>query len=307
MSFQNQPLPEENKPIQTTTTTITSTNPVQTKVYHTEAYNTVGISNVDDNRNKSTLRDDVHQTNLRDDVNKSNVKEDVHKVEQRKMDVLLNNACDMLTEVFNKNVYPDNRIPINLFQNCKGIMFLRIWKAGIGIGGISGSGVVLAHYNQAWSQPCAVTLGGIQIGVNLGVERVDDVLLLRDDAALRLFSEKGHFKLGLDASIAVGSFGVDSNTSIAMGGNETKSIYAYSFAKGAFFGVSLDGGVLSIDNKVNEEYYGRKINVNDIFGGNFVAPENNCFIKLQQLLNSYCFSPEKVVNVRNVENVNPVI
>jgi len=291
MSFQNQPLPEQNKPIQTTTT-ISTSNPPQTKVYQSETYNTVGVSNVDNTSNKSDLRD---------------WRANVNKADQKKMDRLLSNGCDMLAEVFNKNVYPDNRIPLNLFQNCKGVMFLRIWKAGIGIGGMGGSGVVLSHYNQTWSQPCAVTLGGLQIGVNLGVERVDDVLLLRDDAALRLFSEKGHFKLGLDASFAVGPFGVDSNTSIAMGGNETKSIYAYSFAKGAFFGVSLDGGVLSIDNTVNEEYYGRKVTVSDIFSGNIVAPQNNYFVKLQQLLNSYCFSQEKVVNVTNVENVNPVM
>jgi len=400
MSFQSNPLPQQNKPVQTTTTIDTS-NPDKTKICHKETYNTTGVSTTVNDTTNDTLRnenwkdrnmyntgvsttlndttndtvrtenwkdrnmnntsvlttlndptnntvrtenwkdrntyntgvsttlndttnDTVRTENWRDqdknystgvstnvndttnDTVKKEHRKDVHK-KDRKMDVLLNNACDMLAEVFNKNVYPDNRIPLNLFQSCKGVMFLRIWKAGIGIGGMGGSGIVMAHNNQIWSQPCAVTLGGIQIGVNLGVERVDDVLLLRDDSALRLFSEKGHFKLGLDASIAMGDFGVDTNTSIAMGGNETKSIYAYSFAKGVFFGISLDGGVLSIDDKLNEEYYGAKVGVKDIFSGNVVAPQNNSFVQLQQLLNSYSYGQDNVVTVTHVEKVNPVM
>jgi len=297
MSFQTNPLPEENRPIKTTTTAIHTSNPDQTKIYHTETYNTTGLSTTVNDTTNDTVKEEHLTTSHKGEVNKKD----------RKMDGLLNNACDMLTEVFNKNVYPDNRIPINLFQSCKGVVFLRIWKAGIGIGGIGGSGVVLAHNNQTWSQPCAVTIGGIQIGVNFGVERVDDVLLLRDDSALRLFSEKGHFKLGLDASIAMGDFGVDTNTAIVMGSNETKSIYSYSFAKGAFFGLSLDGGALSIDNNVNEEYYGNKVLARDIFSNNVVAPQNNAFIKLQQLLNSYCFSQENVITMTKNENVNPII
>jgi len=45
---------------------------------------------------------------------------------------------------------------------------------------------------------CENKKGGFQFGLQLGLERVDDILLLHDDAALRLFSEKGHFKLGTE-------------------------------------------------------------------------------------------------------------
>ncbi len=37
---------------------------------------------------------------------------------------------------------------------------------------------------------CENKKGGFQFGLQLGLERVDDILLLHDDAALRLFSEK---------------------------------------------------------------------------------------------------------------------
>jgi len=167
----------------------------------------------------------------------------------------------------------------------------------------------MTRSNGKWSYPCAVSVGGVQFGLNLGVERVDDILLLRDDMALNLFVEKGHFKLGVDASIAIGTFGRDANTGVVMSGGESKSIYAYSFAKGAFIGLSLDGGVLSIDNSVNEEFYGRKISTKDIFfGNNNNFPQDNELLKLQSLLDNQCCSNQpNVIDEPINQNINPII
>jgi len=198
------------------------------------------------------------------------------------------------------------QLPFDLFKTCKGIMFLRIWKGGLFLGGISGTGLVMAHHEGIWSSPCAVSVGGLQIGFQVGIERVDDILVLHDDAALKLFIEHGHFRLGVDASLAIGSYGRDSNMGVVMSeGGESKSIYSYSFAKGAFVGISLDGGTLSIDDKVNEEFYGRKIGIREIFYQNVQIPKQiNDFIKLQELLNSFC-SNQKIQNEpANVQNLN---
>jgi len=226
-----------------------------------------------------------------------------------KMDTLICNSYEMLKEYSDPKLYPNHQIPYDLFQTCKGIMFLRIWKGGVVLGGLGGTGIIMARNNGSWSHPCAISVGGLQIGLQLGIERVDDILLLRDDAALRLFIDKGHFKLGIDASIAAGNFGRDANSGITMSGGESKSIYSYSFAKGAFIGLSLDGGVLSIDNSVNEEYYGRKVGINDIFYGNLLCPQDNNFANLQQILNSHCLNQQKILNEpANVHDViNPVI
>lgn len=207
------------------------------------------------------------------------------KKHTKKMDSLLCNTYDILNEYMNLK----QRIDFNLFQNCKGIMILRLWKAGLFVGGIGGTGIVMAHHNGNWSGPCAVSVGGLQVGFHGGIERVDDILLLHDDAALRLLVEKGHFKLGVDASIAIGPFGRDANMGVVMAQKtESKSIYAYSFAKGAFIGLSLDGGVLSIDDKVNEEFYGRKIDIKDIFYQNVgIEKQDPDFMKVRELLNRF--------------------
>jgi len=230
----------------------------------------------------------------------------------KKMDSLLCNSYEMLLEYLDPKMYPNHQLPIDLLQTCKGIMFLRMWKAGIFLGGISGTGIVMRHYNGSWSYPCAVSLGGIQLGLNLGVERVDDILILRDETSLNLIMEKGHFKLGVDASIAIGNFGRDSNTGVIMSGGESKNIYAYSFAKGAFIGLSLDGGVLSIADHVNEEYYGRKVSVKDIFFGHDMFVQDNEFLKLRNLLDSHIISSShqssNIINQPMKQNINnPVI
>jgi lipid-binding SYLF domain-containing protein len=225
---------------------------------------------------------------------------DKHKSHAKKMDTLICNSYEMLHEYFDLKY----QLPLDLFQRCKGILFLRIWKGGLFLGGITGTGIVMARHNQKWSTPCAVSIGGLQIGFQVGIERVDDILLLHDDAALKLFIENGHFRLGVDASLAVGTYGRDSNMGVVMSeGGESKSIYSYSFAKGAFVGITLDGGTLSIDDKVNEEYYGRPIGVRDIFYGDIPIPQHNHeFIKMQELLNSYS-SKKNVNEPANVQNV----
>jgi lipid-binding SYLF domain-containing protein len=238
------------------------------------------------------------------------------KRHHKRMETLLCNSYDMLKEYFDPKLYPNHQIPCDLFKNCKGVVFLRIWKAGIVIGGIGGTGIVLSHRDGKWSNPCAISVGGLQFGLNLGVERVDDILLLRDDAALNLLFEKGHFKLGADASIAVGPYGRDANMGVAMSGKDTKSIYSYSFAKGAFVGLSLDGGSITVNDKVNEEFYGRKIPVRDIlFSDIDNVSQNDDFLRLQQSLNDYCLSQNMnkplvdttTTNTTDTTNFNPVI
>lgn len=240
-----------------------------------------------------------HSYSTEDDKD-SKYKFDKHKSHGKKMDTLICNSNEMLQEYFGLKY----QLPLDLLQTCKGILFLRIWKGGLFLGGISGTGIVMARHNQKWSAPCAVSCGGLQIGFQVGIERVDDILLLHDDAALKLFIESGHFRLGVDASIAVGNFGRDSNMGVVMSqGGESKSIYSYSFAKGAFVGISLDGGTLSIDDKVNEEFYSRKVDVKDIFYGDMPIPQHNLdFTKLIDLLNS--LTPTSNLNVQSdVQNV----
>ena len=63
----------------------------------------------------------------------------------------------------------------------------------------------------------------------------------------------GKITLGGDASIAAGPVGrqATASTDIQM----QSEIYSYARSRGFFAGVSLEGGVLSMDRKANGEYY----------------------------------------------------
>jgi len=319
MNFQqNQPL-DKNTQVITTKKTVTEviSNP-ETQNLQTQNLQSQNLPSQNlQSQNFQNKNDDYwyycnHSYTTGDNLNEQNVDKysyNKDKKHQTKMDALICNSYDMLKEYFDPT-RNDRDIPYYLFRECKGIIFLRIWKAGIGIGGIGGTGIVMTHNNGTWSNPCAVSLGGITIGANIGVERVDDILLLRDNTALTALIEQGHFKLGLDASIAVGPVGKDANTSLSFSNAETSSIYSYSFAKGAYIGLSLEGGGLSIDNSVNEEYFGRKIGVKDLFYGTFPI-QNECFTKLVQLLNSFAVHQQTTFNqssnIQQNVNTQPVI
>jgi len=52
------------------------------------------------------------------------------KKHEKKMDSLICNSYEMLREYCDPKLYADHQFPYDLFQTCKGVIFLRIWKAG---------------------------------------------------------------------------------------------------------------------------------------------------------------------------------
>jgi len=227
----------------------------------------------------------------------------------KKMDTLICNAYDMLKEYFDPQLFGKYQIPYNLFQECKGIMFLRIWKAGMFVEGIGGTGIVMARNNEGWSNPCAVSLSAIQFSFDVGVEKADDILLLQDYTIFNGLIERGHIKLGTDLSVTTGPFEADDKANVGMPVGQRKSVYAYSFAKGVFIELPLEGTTLSVNHNVNDEFYDhRKIEPKDMFFGDIVIPQNADFFQLKKLLNGYCSQEPKLINeVLSTQDSHPTI
>jgi len=160
-------------------------------------------------------------------------------------------------------------------------------KGAVGIGGTLGTGIVLARNNNLWTSPCAISLAGMQIGLDIGIERVDYILLLRDEHALKMF-EKEVWNIGTDISIAAGPLGGDINVGIILNdAKEMISVYAYAMAKGAYIGISLSGGLIKIRHDWNKEFYGREMSLKEIFE-NPTLPTNKEFTSLISALNECC-------------------
>ena len=160
---------------------------------------------------------------------------------------------------------PDN-IPQDLLDKAECVVILpSVKKGAFGVGGSYGRGVMVcrsgAHYGGPWGAPALYALEGVSIGLQLGGQATDFVLLVMNPkGASSLLSSK--VKLGADASAAAGPKGrtAEGATDIVM----DAEILSYSRNKGLFAGISLEGSTLRSDGSANEKLYGRKLSAKEI-------------------------------------------
>lgn len=160
---------------------------------------------------------------------------------------------------------PDD-VPRDLLAKADCVMvFPSVVKAAFIVGGSYGRGVMTCRtakdFEGPWGAPTMMALEGGSIGLQLGAESTDFVLLVMNDrGANAILSSK--VKLGGEASVAAGPVGRDASaeTDVTL----RAEILSYSRARGLFAGVSLAGSTLRPDNNANEKIYGRKIPAKDI-------------------------------------------
>ena len=171
-------------------------------------------------------------------------------------------AGQVLKEILN---IPDN-IPQDLLDKAECVVILpSVKKGAFGVGGSYGRGVMIcrsgAHYTGPWGSPALYALEGVSIGLQLGGQATDFVLLVMNPAGARsLLSSK--VKLGADASAAAGPIGrtAEGATDVVM----QAEILSYSRNRGLFAGVSLEGSTLRSDGNANEKLYGKKLDAKEI-------------------------------------------
>jgi SH3 domain-containing YSC84-like protein 1 len=148
------------------------------------------------------------------------------------------------------------------------VVFPSVLKFAIGIGGSYGRGAITCRsgkdHKGSWSAPAMMALEGANIGLQLGGQATDFVLLVMNDrGANSVLSSK--VKLGADAAAAAGPKGRDAaaSTDIIM----RAEILSYSRSRGLFAGVSLEGSTLRSDGGANRNLYGKKLDAQDIVQG----------------------------------------
>jgi lipid-binding SYLF domain-containing protein len=182
---------------------------------------------------------------------------------------------------------PENRIPQSLINQSEGIViFPRTIKVAIGAwGGQGGRGIAMIRKEDGtWSNPFFVTLGEGSLGIQIGAQSSDIVLLFKHRIDI-LEIDEAELILGGDIGVAAGpvSHGSSSDTDIKF----ESEIYSYSRSKGLFAGVSLAGGVLSYNEMVNESLYGVDgVDVEEIFNRT-ETPYNENVNELIEALNMY--------------------
>jgi lipid-binding SYLF domain-containing protein len=181
----------------------------------------------------------------------------------------LENCGVVMQEVLN---IPDN-LPQQVLAKAECvIVFPSVLRLAFGMGKEYGRGAMVCRtgkeFNGPWGAPAMYALEGDSIGMQLGGEATDLILLVMNQrGAASILSSK--VKLGGDASAAAGPKGRDAsaNTDLWM----RAEILSYSRSRGLFAGISLEGSTLRPDNKANARIYGRKITARAILLGNKVA------------------------------------
>jgi lipid-binding SYLF domain-containing protein len=149
----------------------------------------------------------------------------------------------------------EQTIPTWLLERAYGIVVVpQVVKVALTFGGRGGKGVMaVRNPDGTWSDPVFVTLGGVNFGLQFGVQSTDVILVLMSRESVEGIAG-GKVTLGADASAAAGPLGRSS--SAATDATLSAQVLSYSRSSGLFAGVALDGSVIAIDRRANESAYG---------------------------------------------------
>jgi lipid-binding SYLF domain-containing protein len=205
----------------------------------------------------------------------------------KETDERLANAAQAFEEIMSA---PDKGIPGGVLNKAECVVVVPgMKKAGFIVGGSFGRGAISCRGKgkTGWGAPAMVELGGGSVGLQIGAEATDVVMLVMNRTGIDSLL-KSKFTLGGEASVAGGPVGRESTaeTDAAM----KAKILSYSRSRGAFAGVSVKGMTLHQDEDANKAVYGKPLDSVQILGGGIEAPAGAK--PLAQVLNKY--SPKGV-------------
>jgi lipid-binding SYLF domain-containing protein len=147
-------------------------------------------------------------------------------------------------------------IPPALMRDAKAVAIIpNVIKVGLLVDGRFGRGLLMVRQpDGTWSEPVFMTLTGGGVGLQVGVQATDLVLVFKSakgvDAVLK---RRGQLTLGGDLAVAAGPVGREAAAATDL--QLKAEIYSYSRSRGLFAGVSLEGAGLKIDPDANEAFY----------------------------------------------------
>lgn len=137
-------------------------------------------------------------------------------------------------------------------------------KGAIVVGFGGGKGFISCRNGGTWSAPGGVTLESQSVGLQVGGESID-IVILSLDPGRRAKLASNRFTIGEDASAAWG------NGKSAHEDPNAKVVF-YAETKGAFAGFDLDGLALKPDMSANKALYGKETNNQEILSGSAAVP-----------------------------------
>ena len=178
----------------------------------------------------------------------------------------VNKEMTSATDVM-RDMTSTKQVPSSLLDKSKCIAVIPdVTKAGFGIGGKHGNGVVSCRTNSGWSAPAFISLTGGSVGFQAGVAKQDVILLMNEQGAQQLRS--GKWDMGAEAVAAGPTGGAEATTAW------TAPVLSYTRSSGAYAGANLAGSKLSADEDMIHNEYGKDTSFNSILDGKVKPPSS---------------------------------
>ncbi len=159
----------------------------------------------------------------------------------------------------------DKAIPEAIVGRAEGIaIFPSTIRAGFIVGGMRGRGIISARNEGRWSAPAFLTLTGGSLGLQIGGQAADLILVISNRRGLENLVAN-QFKLGADAAVAAGPVGRDAQAATDL--QLRAEILSYSRSRGLFAGVTVNGSTVRQDRDANARFYGQRLETRQIIFG----------------------------------------
>ena len=191
----------------------------------------------------------------------------------------------------------DQGIPDRLLERAYGIaVFPDLTKIAFFAGGRRGHGVLVVRDKQGrFTSPVFITMTGGSFGWQWGVQQTDIVLVFTTPKGVEGING-GRVTLGADASVAAGPVG--RQASAATDATFKAEVYSYSRNKGVFAGLSIDGSVISIDDKADAAFYRKPaVASGDILAGTVTSDDESARRFLAAVATSTAGAPQRQASV----------
>lgn len=157
-------------------------------------------------------------------------------------------------------------LPAELLDRAECVVVVpSVRRFALGVGGSYGRGAMVCRkgstFTGPWGPPAMYRLEGANIGLQIGGQAADIVLLVMNPKGVdSLLGSR--VKLGADAAVVAGPKG--RLAAAATDAFMRAELLSYSRSRGLFAGISLEGSTLRQDADANEKLYGRRVSAREI-------------------------------------------
>lgn len=179
----------------------------------------------------------------------------------QRMSEVTTEAVDVLRTFSAANV-----IPPDAMAQAKAVAIIREGEGAVVVGFSGGEGVLVRRLDNGWSPPLAIEASSTSLGLQIGGQERDIVLLLNSTSAIDRLLASGAYAVGR----AEGTF-LDAQGRPTPESPETQ-VTPFVRTDGIFGGVSINGLSFKASDKLNRRTYGDDWNMRKILSGEVTPP-----------------------------------